>query len=105
MTWSQGLTSWIFRDPTCQQAALAISSRNTFVADENSHNPSCKDHSTQGGARPNGMLPPKEEKNLPSKSTGKTIKIVHVLIENKTRMFQWFPTDNEIMLPPALRTN
>lgn len=51
------------------------------------------------------MLPPKEEKNLPSKSTGKTIKIVHVLIENKTRMFQWFPTDNEIMLPPALRTN
>lgn len=51
------------------------------------------------------MLLLKEEKNLFSKSIGKIIKIVYVLIENKIRMFQWFLIDNEIMLLLVLRIN
>ena len=50
--------------PWTKQAVLASLSQNTFVVDENLHNPLCEDHSTQGAGRPDGVLPPDKVKEF-----------------------------------------
>lgn len=45
------------------------------MVDEHLRSPLCEDHATQGAARPDGVLPPDEVKELPGKILAKPSKL------------------------------